>query len=39
LHVNRRGNKLAHALARRVVLSANIDVWLEDLPWNLNDVF
>ena len=26
LHVNRKGNKLAHALTRRVVLSADIDV-------------
>ena len=28
-HVKREGNKLAHALARRAVASANSDVWLE----------
>ena len=37
LHVNRRGNKLAHPLARRAVLSADTDVWLEDLPRDLDD--
>ena len=38
-HVRRDGNKLAHALARRAVLSADIDVWVEELPSNLEDVF
>ncbi|KAK9983282.1 hypothetical protein SO802_032807 [Lithocarpus litseifolius] len=33
------GNKLAHALARRAVLSADFDVWMEDLPRDLDDVF
>lgn len=32
------GNKLAHGLARRAVLSANTNVWLEDLPRDLDDV-
>ena len=32
LHVNRKGNKLAHALARRAVLSTDIDVWMEEFP-------
>ena len=38
-HVRRDGNKLAHALARRAVLSTDIDVWVEELPSNLEDVF
>ena len=38
LHVNRKGNKLAHALARRAVLSDNTDVWIEELPRDLEDV-
>ena len=32
LHVKRKGNRLAHTLARRAVSSANLNVWLEDLP-------
>lgn len=39
IHVKREGNKLAHALARRAVLSADTDVWVEELPNNLDDVF
>ena len=39
VHVRREGNKLAHALAGRAILSTDIDVWLEDLPRNLDDVF
>ena len=39
LHVKRKGNRLAHALARRAVSSADTDVWLEDLPQDLVDVF
>ena len=35
LHVNRKGNMLAHALARRAVLSAVTEVWIEELPQNL----
>ena len=38
-HVRRDGNKLAHALARRVVLSADTTVWVEELPTDLEDVF
>ena len=38
-HVRREGNKLAHALAYRAILSADIDVLLEDLPRDLDDVF
>ena len=30
---------LAHALARRVVLSADMDVWVESLPSDLDSVF
>ena len=39
LHVKRKVNRLAHALARRAVSFANTDVWLEDLPPDLDDVF
>ena len=33
------GNKLAPELARRVILSADTDVWVEDLPDDLDTVF
>ena len=32
-------NKLAHSLARRAVLSANTDVWVEELLSELDAVF
>ncbi|XP_050290092.1 uncharacterized protein LOC126728284 [Quercus robur] len=35
----REGNKIAHALARRAVLTADIDVWVEKLPNDVGDVF
>ena len=38
-HIKRDENKLAHALARRAILVADTDVWLENLPPNLDDVF
>lgn len=38
-HVRRDGNKLAHALARRAVSSTDFDVWVEDLPSELEVVF
>ena len=38
-HVKRGGNKLAHALACRAVASADCDVWLEELPRDLEDIF
>ena len=38
-HVRREGNKLAHALARRAVVFADTDVWVEELPSDLDDVF
>lgn len=38
-HVRRKGNKLAHGLARRAVLFADTDVWVEDLSGDLEDVF
>ncbi|XP_075662978.1 uncharacterized protein LOC142632468 [Castanea sativa] len=37
--VRREGNKLAHSLARRAVVSADTDVWVEELPTDLEDVF
>ena len=38
-HVKREGNKLAHALAHRAIASIDYDVWLEDLPRDLEDIF
>ena len=38
-HVHRGGNRLAHALARRAVSSAGLDVWVEELPIELESVF
>ncbi|KAK7852655.1 hypothetical protein CFP56_038305 [Quercus suber] len=38
-HVKREGNKLAHSLPRRAVLSADMDVWVEELPEDLDAVF
>ena len=38
-HVRRGGNKLAHALARRAVTSADLDIWVEKLPFDLENVF
>ena len=39
IHVRREGNKLAHALARRAVLSVDTDIWVEKLPNDLDDLF
>ena len=38
-HVRRGGNKLAHALTKKAVSFADCDVWVEELPSNLEDVF
>ncbi|XP_075659605.1 uncharacterized protein LOC142629488 [Castanea sativa] len=38
-HVHWDGNKLVHALARRAVLSAGFNVWVEELPSELEVVF
>ena len=38
-HVQRGSNKLAHALARRAVITVDFDVWVEELPNDLVDVF
>ena len=39
MYIYTQGNRLAHGLARRVVLlSADTDVWVEDLPGDLEDV-
>lgn len=37
--VCQEGNKLAYGLARRAVISADTDVWVEDLSGDLEDVF
>ena len=33
------GNRLAHGLAKRAALVADTDVWVEDLPSDLDVVF
>ena len=38
-HVRRDGNKLAHSLAKRAVLSVDTDVWVEELPSKLDAIF
>ena len=38
-HTRRGGNRLAHSLAKRVVLAADTDMWLEELPQDLVDIF
>ena len=38
-YVRQEGNKLAHTLARRTVLTANTDVQVEELPSDLDNVF
>ena len=38
-HVRREGNRLAHCLAKKAVLSADTDVWVESLPEDVEDVF
>ena len=39
LHVRREGNRLAHALGRRAISTANTDVWVEELPSDLDAGF
>ena len=31
-HVCRQGNVVAHCLAKRVILSKSLNVWMEDVP-------
>ena len=40
IHVRRGGggNRLAHALVKRAVIAVDTDVWLEELPLDLDDV-
>jgi len=38
-HVKREGNRLAHSLTHKAILSADMDVWVEELPEDLEDVF
>ena len=38
MYIYTQGNRLAHGLARRVVLFADTDVWVEDLLGDLEDV-
>ena len=38
-HGRREGSRLVHALARRAVVYADTEVWVEDLPSDLDDEF
>ena len=38
-HVRRKGNRLAHCLVEKIVLSADTNVWVETLPKDVEDVF
>ena len=38
-HVRWDGNRLAHSLAKKIVLSADLEVWVEDLPKDMDVVF
>jgi len=38
-HVKRDGNRLAHSLAKKAILSADLKVWVEDLPEDMDVVF
>ena len=38
-HVRREGNRLAHSLARRAILFADMNVWVESIPSDLDVVF
>ena len=38
-HVYQERNRLAHSLARRTILSTDMDVWVEFLPNDLDVVF
>ena len=38
-HIRQEGNRLAYALARRIVLLVDTDVWVESLPNDLDSVF
>ncbi|XP_075638427.1 uncharacterized protein LOC142610500 [Castanea sativa] len=37
-HVGRTGNKVAHSLARRAILSRNLNVWMKDVPLDIHDI-
>ena len=37
-HVGWAGNKATHSLARRAILSRNLNVWMEDVPPNILDM-
>ena len=37
-HVRRDGNILAHCLAKKAILSADLEVWVEDLPEDVDVV-
>lgn len=38
-HIRRDGNRLDHNLAKKSVLSRDLEVWVEDLPEDVNVVF
>ena len=38
-HIRWEGNRLAHSLARRAILFADMNVWVESIPSDLDVVF
>ena len=38
-HVRRDVNRLAHSLVKKAVLSTNLEIWVEDLPEDVDVVF
>lgn len=38
-HVRREGNRLAHSLVKKSVLSTDTEIWVEALPEDVDDVF
>ena len=38
-HVRRDGNRLGYSLVKKAVLSADLEVWVEELPKDVDVVF
>ena len=38
-HVRRDVNRLVHSLVKKAVLSADLEIWVEDLPEDVDVVF
>ena len=38
-HVRQDGNRLAHSSAKKTILFADLEVWVEDFPEDMDVVF